>query len=509
MKRILLILSIILLGFGIVGCKKTNVLKKYAIEYPKNDIYYQVFIRSFADSNDDGIGDLNGIVNKLDYFTDLGVTALWLSPIHPTISYHGYEVSNYYEINPEFGTMADFKHLIDEAKKRDIKIVMDAVFNHTADNNFWYLDALNNVSSEYRDYYIWRSNKPGTSAQESFPSSRDLNLRSEKVINELVDILKFYCAKGVAGFRFDAVKHFFFKNYDTGYSSNPSSEGAMFLYNLKQEVKKDYPDVYFVGENFDYSNSSNEDYYFGVDSMFNFSISRYFQTSSYANLQLSLQRTYNELRTFNESFIDAPFITNHDMNRFASMQPNLEHQKLSASILLTLPGNPFIYYGEELGMKGRRIEGDYVEGYVDQNGLPIKVYDEARRQPFLWDANDPALTTWFPLIHGNEEIPRLGMQKEDTNSLYNHYVNMIKVRRENPALMFGSDFIRIDGVSSAVAFIRQVDIKGHSQILLIIHNISNQEKQVSFDVTKDIYGTQLIPPMGTYIGQISSVDKAS
>ena len=508
-RKILLVITIFVLGFLITACKKPNVLDKYKEEYPKNDVYYQVFVRSFADSNDDGVGDINGIINKLDYFTDLGVTALWLSPIHPTISYHGYEISNYYEINPEFGTMADFELLVEKADKEGIKIIMDTVFNHAADNNDWYIDALNDLNSPYREYFLWpRNAKVGTSAYETFPSSRDLNLKSEKVVNELIKILKFYSKKGVAGFRFDAVKHFFSKPFDENYSTNPSFDGGTLLHTLKKEVQKEYPNVYFVGENFEYSNNSNEDYYFASDSMFNFVISRYFQTGQYTNMQSALQRIYNELREFNRNFIDAPFITNHDMDRFASMQPNIEHQKLSASILLTLPGNPYIYYGEELGMKGRRIEGQPVSGYLNQDGNPIIVYDEGRRQPFLWDNDDPALTTWFPLIHGNEDVARVTAQKEDANSLYNHYVNLIKIRKENPALMFGNSFYRVD-ISSAVAFVRHVETKsGLSQIILVIHNTSSQEKQVSFEVIKDIYGTQLIPPYGTYIAEISSIDKA-
>lgn len=518
-KKILLVLSLILLVFGITACKKTDVDKIYREEYPKNDIYYQIFVRSFADSNDDGVGDINGIINKLDYLEDLGVTALWLSPIHPTTSYHGYEISNYYEINPEFGTMADFENLVSEAKKKDIKIVMDTVFNHTADNNNWYLDALDNPNSKYREYYIWRTNVPGAHSYETFPHSRDLNLRSEAVIAELINILKFYSEKGVAGFRFDAVKHFFGeKPYNPSYSTQPSFEGGQLLATLKNGIKDEYPDVYFVGENFDYSNNANEDYYFASDSMFNFAISKYFQTRSYTNMQNALQRIYNELREFNRNFIDAPFITNHDMDRFASMiDPNnsldyeslLNNQKLAASILLTLPGNPYIYYGEELGMKGKRIEGQEVPGYVDENGNELIAYDEARRQPFLWDENDKALTTWFPLIHGNDKVRRVGAQIEDEDSLYNHYRKMIELRKANPALRYGNTFLKVDGISSAVAFVRYVEVGEYKQYVLVIHNTSNVEKEVSFDVVKDLYGTQVIPPMGTYVAEISSLEKVS
>jgi alpha-amylase len=510
LKKILLLLFILVLGFGVTACKKPSILDKYSEEYPKNDIYYQIFVRSFADSNDDGIGDLNGVINKLDYLQELGVTALWLTPIHPTTSYHGYEISNYYEINPEFGTMEDFENLIIEAGKVGIKIVMDTVFNHTADNNPWYLEALDNLNSPYREFYNWISNIPGAHSYGTFPYSRDLNLKSDKVIEELANILKFYSGKGVAGFRFDAVKHFFGeKPYDANYSNNPHFQGGLVLRKLKQEVTKEYPDVYFVGENFTYSYNDYQFYYMGADSMFNFKISEYFQQGAYANMQIALQNMYRALGGFNPNFIDAPFITNHDLDRYASMQPDIGRQKLSASILLTLPGNPFIYYGEELGMKGRRIEGATVPGYVDKDGKPLIAYDEARRQPFLWDENDKALTTWFPLIHGNESVARYGAQKEDENSLYNHYANLIKTRKENPALMYGNSFIKVDGISSTVAFIRQVEIEGHSQIVLVIHNTSNQVKEVSFDVVKDIYGTQSIPPYGTYIAEISSLDKVN
>lgn len=235
-------------------------------------------------------------------------------------------------------------------------------------------------------------------------------------------------------------------------------------------------------------------------------------------MQNALQRIYNELREFNRNFIDAPFITNHDMDRFASMiDPNnsldyeslLNNQKLAASILLTLPGNPYIYYGEELGMKGKRIEGQEVPGYVDENGNELIAYDEARRQPFLWDENDKALTTWFPLIHGNDKVRRVGAQIEDEDSLYNHYRKMIELRKANPALRYGNTFQKVDGISSAVAFVRYVEVGEYKQYVLVIHNTSNVEKEVSFDVVKDLYGTQVIPPMGTYVAEISSLEKVS
>ena len=155
-KRILLILTLLFTIIGLVACKQdSNRDYNFSKEFPKNDIYYQIFVRSFADSDGDGIGDLNGITNKLDYLEDLGITAIWLTPIHPTDSYHGYEVVDYYAINPEFGTMDDFENLLKEAKDKNIKVIMDAVFNHSSPNNLWYQDSLNDLTSPYREFYIW------------------------------------------------------------------------------------------------------------------------------------------------------------------------------------------------------------------------------------------------------------------------------------------------------------------------------------------------------------------
>lgn len=493
MKKIFSTLLIILLGF-LVSCKPGTTKEKEAERLPKYDIYYQLFVRSFADSDGDGIGDLNGITEKLDYLEDLGITAIWLTPIHPTVSYHGYEVKDYYEINEEFGTMADFENLIKEAKKKNINIIMDMVFNHVSEYHPWYVSAFNNIDSPYRDYFLWSDNtKTGIQSYESFPFSRDLNLRNESLINDLTAVLEFYLKKGVSGFRFDAVKHYFQKPYNQNYSSNPNFDGGKFLKKLKDNVKVDYPNVYFVGEYFDYSVNSYEDFYMGADSMFNFEISRFFQEGRYSNMQISLGRIYNSINSFNFNLIDAPFITNHDMDRFASRYSNIEAQKLAASILLTLPGNPFLYYGEELGMKGVRMDGETISGY---NGV---VYDQPRRQPFLWDKTDNAFTTWFPLMNGNETMPRYSEQLADENSLLNHYKKMIEIRKNNNALMYGT-YEKVD-ITGAVSFIREYTFGGVTERIIVVHNTVGREIKVEHD-TEDIYGTKTISPYGTYIGRL-------
>ena len=517
MKRIFTFLIVLFLGIALIGCNdksivpdngeqpQVNIHEILKESYPKNDIYYQIFVRSFADSDGDGIGDLKGITNKLSYLTDLGITALWLTPIHPTISNHGYDIVDYYDINPDFGTMADFEELLKEAHKLDIKIIMDAVFNHTSEHNNWYKEALNDLDSSYRDFYIWPSNaKPGQAANESFSFTRDLNLRNPKVVDELEKILLFYLEKGVDGFRFDAVKHFFSKDYDKNFSSSPNFEGGMVLRELKQRVRKEHPNVYFVGEYFDYSINMYKDYYLGADSMFNFEMAQMLKEGRYSDLQLSLRRIYSSLDEFSPYAIDAPFITNHDLNRFASDNDNIENIKLSTSILLTLPGNPFIYYGEELGMKGVRREGVTIPGYEDEKGNPLLVYDEARRQPFLWDVDDDAMTKWFPLVDGNNEVARYSKQLNDPNSLLNHYQKLIKIRKDNPALRYGKTITRVNDINGAVAFIREIEHGDYKQTILIVHNTVGITKELNIEVIKDLYGSQTLLPMQTYIAEIES-----
>ncbi|PKK96620.1 MAG: alpha-amylase, partial [Tenericutes bacterium HGW-Tenericutes-3] len=157
MRKLFLFIMAFFLMLGVVSCKPSEeeVTPTPEVDlkavYPQNDVYYEIFVRSFADSDADGIGDLNGITQNLDYLEDLGVTALWLMPINPSPSYHGYSVTDYYDIESDYGTLADFQDLIDQAKSKDIDIIIDLVINHTSDQHPWYLSAQSSTSSEYRD----------------------------------------------------------------------------------------------------------------------------------------------------------------------------------------------------------------------------------------------------------------------------------------------------------------------------------------------------------------------
>lgn len=506
MKRNFQILLIITLILGLFACNKNDPIdpidpidqnptaEELRLANPKNDIYYQIFVRSFADSNSDGIGDLKGVTENVSYLTDLGVTAVWLLPIHPSPSYHGYDVMDYLAINPEYGTMADFEEMIETLNNHNIKVIIDLVINHTSDKHPWFISANSSTSSPYRDYYIWNNGN----AYESFVGGmKDLNFRNQDVIDEVKSIMDFYLEKGVHGFRIDAAKHLI-------EGTNVILDNSFLLLELNNHIKETYPNSFIVSEVFDYYYQMVSDYYIGSDSAFNFFgaeqiWSKVGKLESRYLLVSNLLKAYNSYREIKEDFVDSPFLTNHDLDRLASMpgfMNDTERQKLAATILLTLPGSPFIYYGEELGMKGYRDnsqDGQIVSGY----GI---AYDEFRRTPFLWGEVEQ-MTSWFP-DEMNLDTPTLLEQKNDENSLFNTYQTMIEIRKENPALMYGNSFVSYkDNTSLIQGYIRHYAYEDYTQTLLIVHNLTTDIQTIEADGTV-IYGNLSIQPYGTVIIEI-------
>ncbi len=502
MKKIVAILLLLFLVGGLFSCKQKVIIEDeptITIDLnevnPQNDIYYHLFVRSFADSDNDGIGDLNGITQNLDYLDDLGITAIWLMPINPSPSYHGYDVTDYLAIEEDFGTMEDFQNLIDAALALDIKIIIDLVINHTSDQHPWFISAKENPRSAFRDFFVWNN---GT-AHASFPGGmKDLNLDYEEVVIEIKNIMDFYLNMGVHGFRLDAVKHLF---------EGPDAHlrNVFLLKDLNQHIKENHPNSFVVSEVFDYDFENFADYFIGTDSVFNFHIagniwdkvgrgnSRHLLVSNFA-------KSYELFRQINPDFIDSPFISNHDLDRIASMSGfgsfnATEKLALAARILLTLPGSPFIYYGEELGMKGYRYEGVHVPGYGT-------VWDEYRRQAFMW-GNPSIETTWLPSDGSNDETKTLAEQIGDPNSLFNQYRDIIRIRRDNPALMFGNYFEAFNGNDSNIqGYVRFYEHEDFSQAVLVLHNLSNSEQTINLEHLKILFGELSIPAFGTLILEI-------
>ena len=447
---------------------------------------YEIFIYSFCDSNGDGIGDLNGIRSKLDYIQDLGFDALWLTPVHPSSTYHKYDVDDYRAIDPSFGTMEDYEALLKECHERGIRVYLDLVLNHTSDDNEWFkaaADYLRELPEDwapdvsycrYFDYYCF-SREPGNGYAKLegtnwyyearfWEEMPDLNLDSEAVRAEIRDIMAFWLGKGVDGFRLDAV---------TYYYTGVPEKNIEFLRYLTQTGRSIDPDCYLVGEAWTDRAHIAELYSSGIDSLFDFPfsnkdgfisniISGNYKASDYVKGMLLAEEAYGKT---NPDYVDAPFYTNHDMGRSAGYYTNDEGPitKMAYAMSLFMTGNSFVYYGEEIGMKGAGK-------------------DENKRAPMYWsdDADDPDMCAGAPdMDEVKMKFPSLADQMKDDASLYRWFKEVIRVRNAFPAIARGRtegvDALSDDNVS---AFFRRSD---KYEDLLIVMNLRAEpaEKDLS------------------------------
>lgn len=477
MKRLLLASAMTL---ALVGCQPK--LPDFELENPKSGLYYEIFVRSFADSDGDGIGDLNGITEKLDYLVDLGVEGIWLMPIHPSTSYHGYDVTDYRAINEDYGTMADFEALVDAANEVGIDVMIDFVVNHSSNQHPWFT-AAQRGEAPYKDYYVKNTN--GTFYSYFGSSMPDLNLRNPEVIEEIYDIADFWIDKGVKGFRLDAAKHFFTYETPKEFSNATLMENVLFIRDLRTHLRSVREDAYVVSEVLDGSIVYTP-FYSGSDSLFNFDVAGYVigaANNGYSLTYLSrLASLYDGFAELSEDFIDAPMLRNHDQDRLAeALNGDLNRSKLAAGLYLLLPGNPFIYYGEEVGQFGYRVDGLSVPGYGT-------AYDETRRLPLKW--GDDYTSTWFvpptssTYVDRNSALASIVAQEADTQSLLNYYQALGQLRKNTPALKYGNSFVPYNDNSvfpsdnnatknSLLAFIRTYSQDDYTQSVMVIHNVAD------------------------------------
>ncbi|WP_455714173.1 alpha-amylase family glycosyl hydrolase [Anaerosporobacter sp.] len=473
-------------------------LRNKSDETDKEGIYYEIFVRAFADSDGDGIGDFNGVTSKLDYLADLGVTGIWLMPINKTNSYHGYDVMDYYSLNDSYGTEEDFKNLLDEAHKRGIKVIMDLVINHTSYINPWFLQATSGVDNKYVNYYriVEKDNTPIYSADDTsswgnpvwrgLETSKyayygifskgmpDLNYNNPEVREEIKKVAKKWLALGVDGYRLDAAMHIYgdneFKQQDDQLAHNIQwwNEFARAC----EEIK---PDVYLVGEAWQDGEVLPE-YVQPFDTKFNFEFvdkmmigikNESAMVEDNQNLSQYLESILDRYAEYDTKYLDGIFASNHDQNRVMSDLDNEAKAKLAANIYMTLSGNPYIYYGEELGMRG---EGD----------------DPLKRTAFKWNKDGSAPTAdWMKAYSGegdtmNTKTPSLEEQLKDENSMYQYYKDIIALRKSSDALMNGS-YKAYDFHDSQIMAYERIS---NQQKVLVVHNFSNKTKKVSFDKGK-------------------------
>ncbi|MFF2885678.1 alpha-amylase family glycosyl hydrolase [Paenibacillus sp. NPDC057967] len=471
----------------------------YEADEQPGTVYYEIFVRSFYDTDGDGIGDLNGVTAKLDYLKELGIGGIWLMPINESPSYHGYDVTDYYAINPEYGTLDDLKRLLDEAHKRDIKVIMDLVVNHTSSEHPWFKEALADASSPYRSWYSFAEagDKLQTNGAvdgnpwHSYGSLRylgifwngmpDLNFDEPKVREEMIKIGQYWLEQGLDGFRLDAAKHIYGDFKSTVGSPEVQAANKKWWQEFRTGMNEVNPDAYLIGEVWDSLAIIAPYFDQALDSAFHFDLADKLiggtRNERDPDLAFSLERAYKVYeKSSGGTFVDAPFLSNHDQNRVMSeLRGNTDHAKMAAALLLTLPGTPYLYYGEEIGMQGVKP-------------------DEYIREPMLWH-RDPAggegQTKWIASKH-NKEAGEVSVEAQlgQDGSLLEHYRTLIGWRNEEAALRNGTiGEYKLETVGGKLsAFVRVTK----TERVLVVHNLSG-EAQTAELAASDVYGefTQL------------------
>lgn len=441
------------------------------------DNYYEIFVYSFCDSDGDGVGDIKGITSKLPYIRDMGYTGLWLTPIQSSPTYHKYDAVDYCSIDEEFGTMADFEGLIEEADRLGIKVITDMVFNHTSSNHIWFQNALkayitDDTDNYYYDFYNFSDTyKSGYTRigdasiyyESQFDSSMpDLNLDSENVKKELGDVIKFWIDKGVSGFRLDAVMYYF---------SDSALKSAQFAQWVKDtadeyasETSGQDSDVFVVGEAWGnrmaiksyYTNSENVSY-------FDFPTARDgYITQTLSTVQTEPAETFWSVINFvadtaADGDIACPILGNHDTGRIAGYLGRDEAKiKFAYGLVSMLSGNTFTYYGDEIGMIGGTDS------------------DQDKRLGMMWTA-DTQMIKPENVTPTQQVFADVETQLADNNSILNYYKLCNNVRNAFPSIMRGTAE-RVDYDDDYVLVFNKS--YGNERVTIVI-NFATESKRVS------------------------------
>jgi glycosidase len=427
-------------------------------------VFYEVFVRSFYDSDGDGIGDLNGLIEKLDYLNDgdptttgdLGITGIWLMPIMASPSYHGYDVTDYYTVNPEYGTNDDFKRLMTEAHKRGIRIIIDLVLNHTSAQHPWFLEAQD-PNSEKRDWYVWREtggagwHRSGSGYYYGifWDQMPDLNFENPDVTDEMLNITRFWLEDmGVDGFRLDAIKHLI----EDGVQTENTVATLDWFREFYAFYKGINPDAFTVGEVWSPTHIVAQYTAGKVDVCFEFDLAEAIRTAAFRGRTASLLMAQENVIAAYPPGQYATFLANHDQTRTRSTLMNDEQAKIAATLQLTFPGVPFIYYGEEIGMQGAKP-------------------DENIRRPMQWtpDGGFSAGTPWRG-YYEDYATRNVTVQTTEAGSLLNHYRALIALRNNHAALRVG-EWLPVTAEPGPIHSYVRVHA---GELVLVVVNLSGQ-----------------------------------
>ena len=499
-----------------------------------SSVVYQKYPRSFKDSNGDGIGDINGIREKLDYLKELGIDVIWLSPVYKSPNDdNGYDISDYYDIMDEFGTMEDMDNLLKEANERGIKILMDLVVNHTSDEHKWFIEAKKSKDNEYRDYYIWRDSVDGNEPNDlgsTFSGSAwqydettgqyylhlfskkqpDLNWENGKVRNEVYKMMNFWVDKGIGGFRMDVID-LIGKVPDEMITGNGPK-----LHEYLQEMNKaalEGKDLLTVGETWGatpdvaklYSNPERKE----LSMVFQFEHIGLDQIEGKEKWDvkslelLDLKKVLSKWQTELEGQgWNSLFWNNHDLPRIVSRWGNdkeyrIESAKMLATLLHGMKGTPYIYQGEELGMTNVRFDdiNDYndiesLNMYKDRlskgyshNEIMESIYAKGRdnaRTPMQWDDSENAgFTTGTPWLAVNKNYDKINAKQclQDENSIFNHYKKLIDIRKNNDTIIYGDYKLLCEDDENIFAYVRELN----GDKILVVCNFYDKDVEFKFE----------------------------
>jgi alpha-glucosidase len=528
MERIKHLLAMIAVS-GTILAQQSAQPQRQADNWWKHAVIYEIYPRSFQDSNGDGIGDINGITSRLDYLHDLGVDAIWITPMYPSPGVdYGYDIADYTAIDPEYGTMADFDRMVAEAKKRDIRVIMDYVMNHTSDQNAWFKESRSSKTNPKRDWYIWRDGKApgvppnnwqswfGHSAWTLDPTTNqyyyhyfykeqpDLNWRNPEVREAMMGVLEFWMNHGVAGFRIDAASRLFEDPdlhddpYLPGYNAygdrniqHKYTDDLPEVHDVLKEVRKvvnKYPGDPVLITEADEPNVQELTKMYGTGDEVQLPMD--FQIADVNKLSAAeFRRLFDEIETNKANGQPEYFFSNHDQrrqwDRYGDGTHNDQIAKLMATLLLTSRGTPQMYYGEEIGMRTTdpaRIED--VHDPIGKLGWPKEKGRDGERTPMQWNASvnagfTSAPTPWLP-IPPSAATYNVETESKNPESIFNAYKRLLELRRSDRALRDGA-YESVDNDDPDVfAYLRR---SGESTVLVAL-NMSAQPRTISLKLSE-------------------------
>jgi alpha-glucosidase len=512
-------------------------------EWWKHAVIYEIYPRSFQDSDGDGVGDIKGITSRLDYLHNLGIDAIWITPMYPSpgIDY-GYDISDYTAIDPEYGTIADFDNLVAEAKKRDIRVIMDFVINHTSDQHEWFKESRSSRTNPKRDWYIWHDGKGETPSDKGRPPNNwqswfghsawqwdektrqyyyhyfyvqqpDLNWRNPEVHAAMDGVLDFWMKRGVAGFRIDAVSRLYEdpEMRDDPYLPGHNAYGDR---NIQHKYTDDLPAVHDVLKEV----RQVVDRYPGdpvlvteADEPNVEALTRMYGNNDEVQLPMDFQiadvnelsaprfrKLFNEIENNTAHGQPEYFFSNHDQprqwDRYGDGIHNDQIAKLMAVLELTTRATPQMYYGEELGMRTTdpvRIED--VHDPIGKIGWPKEKGRDGERTPMQWNASNAAgFTTaakpWLPVPASSSRY-NVDAEKSDPDSIFNTYKRLLSLRKTEPALRDGAQKSINEDDKNVFAFLRS----SRDATILVVLNMSGQERTLSPHLAaENVHGTRLM-----------------